>query len=146
MKKTLLVLSLIAFTLTGCDKKTSTPQPSEEENTDTTNYFNGQWKLTMYDSINIDTIGSVITSAAFIGTASSSTVGTGQFSITFNLGVPDTENFNYTLSGSKTRVVFTKTGGNSTRLSGGGTWTIDSMTANLIHMRSSTNRCVRMRR
>lgn len=143
MKHALLVISA-AVLLFSCNKTNTSTEPPVDEGT--TNGLNGQWKLTMYDSTVIDTITSTVTYSFFDGTASTGTKGSASFTLVVNGGTPDTENASYLLSNNNKNISFTKTGGNSSHLSGGGTWTIDSLTANLVQMRCATNKCIRMRR
>lgn len=143
MKKTFFALAMTLLAITGCDKKDKAPADPQTQSQ--TNDMGRDWKVYMYDSTRIDTITTHTCYAWFKATPNSATGGTGLFFTNLNGNSPDSEAVTYTLSNNNQNVVFTKTGGNASRLSGGGTWSIQFMTTDSIRMNSISNRCLKMR-
>lgn len=142
MKKLILTISIVTIAIAACKKDDTTPttptNPTTPDTTDTTtvtpsNDMKGDWHATVYDGVNVTAPQVVLYKA----TATSATEGTVKFDITFDGNSHNTEDVNYTLSASNTKVDFVKTGGNIITLSGGGTWTIDKMDATSLEMTSS---------
>ncbi len=145
MKKALLYIACICIITAACNKNnnitSTTPQPQTTSNT---NELGKTWKVDMYDSLAFNSITSP-GEADFMATSTSSTGGTGVFHTRFNGSTPDSEIVTYVLSNNGQNVVFTNTGGNTTRLSGGGTWTIHYISGDSVRMSCSTNKCLKLR-
>jgi len=105
-----------------------------------TNAFAGNWTLSKYD-------GMAITSPMYgtcANAASTATLGTTAFVVSFDGSATNKENDAYVLSSSNTKVNFTKTDGNYTVLSGGGTWTINTLDAHSLKMTSQYGLIIEM--
>lgn len=92
----------------------------------------GNWKISKYD-------GQALQSPAygtFSATSTSSTGGTSNFVVSFNGTTTSKESNTFTVSDNNTKVVFTKTDGDYTVLSGGGTWTVNSVSSSNLKMTS----------
>lgn len=92
----------------------------------------GNWKISKYD-------GQALQSPAygtFSATSTSSTGGTSNFVVSFNGTTTSKESNTFIVSDNNTKVTFTKTDGDYKVLSGGGTWTINTINSNSLKMTS----------
>lgn len=133
MKRIIIVLGLIGCIATSCKKETEAEPQKTANQPSNTNAVHGDWKLAIYDGVAI----SSPMEGTYKATANSATGGTVHFDITFDGTAHQTEDATYVLSNNDKNIVFTKTGGSFNVLSGGGTWTINEMTASTIDMKSS---------
>ncbi len=124
---------MIGCIATSCKKETEAEPQKTINQPSNTNAVNGDWKLAIYDGTTI----SSPMAGTYKATANSATGGTVHFDITFDGTSHQTEDATYVLSNNDKNIAFTKTGGNFNVLSGGGTWTINEMTASAIDMKSS---------
>lgn len=127
MKTKLTHLSFILFTaiatFSACKK---------DKEAEATVALAGNWKISKYD-------GQALQSPAygtFSATATSSTGGTSNFVVSFNGTTTSKESNTFIVSDNNTKVTFTKTDGNYTVLSGGGTWTINTINSSSLKMTS----------
>lgn len=129
MKTKLTQFSFILFitiaTFSACKK-------NKDKETETTAALAGNWKISKYD-------GQVLQLPAygtFSATSTSSTGGSSNFVVSFNGTTTSKESDTFTVSDNNTKVTFTKTDGNYTVLSGGGTWTINTVSSSTLKMTS----------
>ncbi len=127
MKTSLTKISLFLFVVvlafSSCKK---------DEEAEATVALAGNWKISKYD-------GQALQSpayGAFAATSTSSTEGTSNFVVSFNGTTTSKESNTFIVSDNNTKVVFTKTDGNYTVLSGGGTWTINTVNATTLKITS----------
>ena len=99
----------------------------------TTNAAAGNWTITKYDGLVLTTP----SAGALTMTSTSATAGTAHFDITFDGTTHNTEDDTYALTNSNMNIAYTKTGGTYMVLSGGGTWTINTMTATALKITSA---------
>jgi hypothetical protein len=132
--KLLLVLLLVTAGFFSCSKS------DHDDNSSNTNAMAGNWTVTRYDGM---ALGAPMY-ATYTATASSSTAGTANFAISFNGSTASNETDTYILSSSNNKVDFTKTGGNYAVLSGGGTWTINTLDAHNLKMTSANGLVMEM--
>ncbi len=142
MKKTLLLASAVALFAVSCGKKstTTTPTTTTPTPTTTTNPMDGNWNIKEYDNLAVTTPGV----GTYKVTTISATTGTVAFDLTNDGVYHYTENDSFTLSNSNANVVFVKTSGNFTVLSGGNTWTIDTMNSSVLRIKSKLGLVIRM--
>ncbi|MNJ93162.1 hypothetical protein D3C87_108410 [compost metagenome] len=127
MKTSLTKISLFVFIVilafSSCKK---------DEEAETTLALAGNWKISKYD-------GQALQSPAygtFAATSTSATAGTSNFVVSFNGTTTSKESNTFVVSDNNTKVTFTKTDGNYTVLSGGGTWTINNVSSSNLKMTS----------
>lgn len=130
MKK-LLIGFAVCMIFVAC-KKNSTTTTTPTTPATTTPVISGDWVLKLYDGTPL----TAPTSGTIKFTHSSTTAGTVHFDITFDGSAHNTEDDSYTLSSNNTKINFTKTGGTYNVLSGGGNWTVDTLTSSTIYMTS----------
>ncbi|WP_461790672.1 hypothetical protein [Pedobacter sp.] len=104
----------------------------KDEDENATVALEGSWKISKYD-------GQTLQSPAygtFIATSTSSTQGNSNLVLSFNGTTTSKETASFVVSDNNTKVTFTKTDGNYTVLSGGGTWTINVVNSSSLKMTS----------
>lgn len=127
MKQLLNTLSIsfifLIFTFSSCKK---------EKEDSTTVALEGSWRISKYDgqALQLPAYGT------FVATSTSSTQGSSNLVLSFNGTTTSTEKASFVVSDNNTKVTFTKTEGNYTVLSGGGTWTINLVNSNSLKMTS----------
>ena len=114
----------------SCNKTEETkPQTTQQNNNTTTPKIEGTWKISEYD-------GMAMTAPAAGSLKFTSSNTTADIDITFDGSAHSTETATYVLSANDTKIHFTKTGGTFTVLSGGNTWSIDTLNDNMLRMHS----------
>lgn len=118
-----MVIALCIFIISGCKKETEAEIKAALE---------GSWKISKYD-------GQTLQSPAygtFIATSTSSTQGKSDLVLSFNGTTTSKETASFVVTDNNSKITFTKTDGNYTVLSGGGTWTINAISSSSLKMTS----------
>lgn len=134
MKRSLTKISLLLFVVlafSSCKK---------DKNNEATVVLAGNWKISKYDgqALQLPAYGT------FAANSASATSGTSNFVVSFNGTTTSKESNTFVVSDNNTKVVFTKTDGNYNVLSGGGTWTINTVSANNLKMTSQNGLVLEM--
>ena len=123
-RSAMLLLTAIV-SLNSCKKENS-------ENEGQGTALTGNWKISKYDGQELR----APATGTFAATSTSATSGTSNLVLTFNGTTNSKESNTFVVSDNNTKVIFTKTDGNYTVLSGGGTWTINAVSTTALKMTS----------